>query len=953
MASPTMIGRDRELRQLLAVLAEALEGVPRAVVVAGEAGIGKTRLLAEFQVQASASARILVGQCVDLGAAGVPYAPIISVLRSLVQQAGADAVLAAAGPGREALTLLLPELTVRPADRAAAGLERLHEMVAVILETFARDQPIVVVIEDLHWVDSASLTALQFLLNAVTAGRIMLLLSYRSDDVSRGHPLRAFLSNAERARVLTRIQLGRLGFAEVEAQARGILGTQPDPDTLAGVFERSEGVPFFVEELVDRDCVGLPDTLRDLLLARYDRLSDAAQYLLRMLSAGGMRVSHRLLAAVFEQPTPGRTPSDLDAAAREAVSANVLETEEDSYTFRHALVREAIEADLLPGERARFHTGFAEALEAAGDCSSSEVAQHWFAAGNPARAFPSALTAMTDAKHAYAYATAAQLGERALSLWDQVPDAEEVAGRTRVDLLAKTASALRNAGDGERALAMVDVAIDEYDSDGVTLARLLRDKANYLGQIAQAGSVLLLERALELVPPGVNERLRVSLLNALAGRLMLEGDLGRALDAATQAAELAATLDVPAQASVAANVAGLCKAHLGRVEEGLAQLDSARPLAQGDPGAMLRYRVNASDLRFHLGQYEWALAIAEKGMQRARELGVERVSGVILAANAIEPLIALGRWDRAEQLTDRMLALAPSAGFKLFLQQSKLSMLLRRGHVEAAYAQYREWRQALIRGGQAETQNRFGNARVLAELLLECGDLDGALEQVAFLLDTRHRPLPAYGVPLLAVAARVLAACRDSGAALPPEFATGESRLRALMESMRSWPTWPVWNSQFEAELATEHQVEAWALAAERAPDGTAWLVPYSLFRLGQAQTTAGNRTAGQDSLRAAVAAARELGAGLIVDRATAFAERAGLVLADQQPVRASAGLQLTARERQVLELVEEGLSNRQIGERLFISSKTASVHVSAILRKLGAATRTEAAVLASRALVP
>lgn len=944
-----MIGRGRELRQLHEVFAETLDGLPRAVVVAGEAGIGKTRLLTEFQADVGASARLLFGQCVDLGSAGVPYAPIISVLRSLVQQAGPDAVLAAAGPGGEALTLLLPELADRPANRAAAGVDRLHEMVAVVLEAFAREQPVIVVIEDLHWVDSASLTVLQFLLNAVTAGRIMLVLSYRSDDVARGHPLRVFLSNAERARRVVRIDLGRLSLAEVGVQAREILGTSPDPDTLASVFERSEGVPFFVEELVDESCVGLPDTLRDLLLARYERLGEGAQQMLRILSAGGMTVTHRLLTTVYERPALGLETHDLDAAAREAVSTNVLLADADSYTFRHALVREAIEADLLPGERARFHTGFAEALEEACECSSAEVAQHWFAAGNAARAFPSTLTAMKDAKHAYAYATAAQLGERALSLWDQIPNAEEVAGRTRVDLLTKTASALRNAGDGDRALAMVNVAIAEFgDGAGTTRARLLRDKANYLGQVGKVGSIPLLEQALELVPPGADELLRVSLLNALAGRLMLATQLKRAIEVADAALELAQTLDSPAQASIAATLAGLCKAEVGRIDEGVAQLDGAKSLAQGDPGALLRYRVNASDLRFQLGQFEGALALAEKGMVRARELGVERVSGVILASNAVEPLIALGRWDRAAEVTERMLALAPPAVFRMHLQRVDLWLTLWRGEADAAFAQYREWRPSMVSLGASEVQNGLTNARVFAEILLARGDIDGAWAQVAVLFDPEHRPIPGYELPLLAVAARVLARRREGGAP-ESECEAAEARLRELLDAVRYWPTSAEWADQLDAELATERQVEVWARAAESAAKGPAHLLPYSRFRLGQAHVDAGDRQGGRDSLRAAVEGASELGSGLIINDAVSLAARAGLVLDDEQPRRASAGVQLTSRERQVLQLVEQGLSNRQIGEQLFISSKTASVHVSAILRKLGAGTRTEAAVLASR----
>lgn len=954
VASPTMIGRDHDLQRLQDALAEAATGVPRALVVAGEAGIGKTRLLTEFEAASAGSARILSGQCVDLGSAGTPYAPIIAVLRSLVQQAGEEAVLAASGPGRDALTLLLPELAGAPIDPTAAGVDRLHEVVAVVLETFAREQTVVVMIEDLHWVDSASLTVLRFLLNAVTVGRIMLLLSYRSEDVGRAHPLRSFLTDAERARLLTRIELRRLTVDEVAAQAQQILGFAPEPATLASVFERSEGVPFFVEELVDQDRVTLPETLRDLLLARYDRLAETAQQLLRILSAGGTTVSHRLLSAVYEQSLPDSTEANLDAAAREAISANVLTAGPGSYTFRHALVREAIHADLLPGERARFHTAFAEGLEATPGSSSAEVAQHWFAAGNPAEAFPAALTAMGDARRSYAYASAAQFGERALTLWEQVAGAQELAGMTRVDLLAKTASALRNAGDGERSLAMVNDAIAECeDRTSVTYARLLRDKAYYLGNVVQPGSIPLLEEALGLVPPGVDEHLRVTLLNTLAGRLMLEVSLDRAVEVSEEALALALSIQSPAQASIAANLAGLSKAQRGQLEEGIAQLDHARALAEGDPGALLRYRVNASDLRFHLGQFEHALALAEKGMIRARELGVERVSGVILASNAVEPLIALGRWDQAQGLIDRMLALSPSAAFKMYLQRAKVWLLLWRGDVAAAVSQYRSARPLMRDAGLTEVQNLLGASRVFAEVFLEKGDLDEAWVHASVLLTDSHRAIPGHELPLLAVAARVLAHRRSAGSASLAELETAEMRLRQLLEEMRFWPTWQVWAAQFEAELADPATgVAAWRHALEVASPGPAHLTPYSLFRLGQAELAAGDRAGARDSLRAAVTAARELGSGLIVDRVASFADRAGLVLEEEHPVRASDSLALTPRERQVLELIAQGLSNRQIGEQLFISAKTASVHVSAILRKLGAATRTEAAFLAPRELV-
>ncbi|GAB3033429.1 helix-turn-helix transcriptional regulator [Parafrigoribacterium mesophilum] len=974
---------------LRATLDEAIEGSPRAVVVAGEAGIGKTRLLSEFEAESGARARILVGNCVDLGAGAVPYAPITAMIRTLVRQAGADAVAAAAGPGRGALAVLLPELrdTLHP-DAADSGSERpgvapVHEVIAVLLENFAREHPIVAIFEDLHWVDSATLAVLRFLLRALSDGRIMIVLSYRSDDVDRAHPLRTFLSEIDRARLARRVDLARLNRPQVFQLAGDIFDQTLDPDTLERVYDRSDGVPFFVEELVGLnvecgcDTDALPDSLRNLLLARYERLSDPAQRLLRLLSAGGVSVSHELLTAVHDGD-----PAELDAAAREAVLANVLVAEETRYSFRHALVREAIHTDLLPGERGRFHTAYAQALESEiqPECCSSEIAEHWFAAHNQAKAFPAALAAMEDARVSYAYGDAAAMGERALDLWQQLPDAERIAGMSHVDLLAKTASALRNAGDDERSLAMVDVALDEAEGDTsaplntVRFARLLRDKAYYLANMALPGSIPLLEQALELVPEGVDEVLRGTLLNTLAARLMVRSELDRAIDLADQALQLARSIDSPGQASIAANLAGLSRALRGEIAAGTAQLDSAKELAQGDPAALLRYRVNASDLRFHLGRFDEALQLAEEGIARARALGVERSSGVILTSNAVDPLLALGQWDRAGALIDRARALAPPPAFRVYLQRAKLWLLLWRGEAETAARTYRGWRSSMsmqttsmqtmsmqttsVQSGTAatgtETQTLLGTARVLAELALAQGDLDEAWTQASLLFADDHPVLPPYDLPLLSVAAAVVARKRtvsNAAAAEGWDPSADEASVRALLERERFWPTWEVWSALVDAELGgdgTGNSVPEWRRALLGAQRGPAHLRPYALYRLGQALVATGDRAQAAETLREASAAAELLGAGLITSRVAAFVERAGLALTDPAVSRSTDGAELTAREVQVLELIAQGLSNRQIGEKLFISAKTASVHVSAILRKLGAASRTEAAFLAS-----
>jgi ATP/maltotriose-dependent transcriptional regulator MalT len=926
--SATLVGRVRELTALRTILAEASEGRPRTVVLAGEAGIGKTRLLEEFGREASATSTVVVGQCVDLGVSALPYAAITGMLHDLIDQVGRDAVLDAAGPSRGALGVLMPELIAAEPSSAA----RLHEVVAVLLENFARTRPLVVVIEDLHWADGATLAVLRFLVRALSDSSIMMVLSYRSDDVHRGHPLRGFLAELERSRLTDRIELARFSLDEVGELTQQILGSAPDPLELENVFERSDGVPFFVEELVSCRDDEFPDSLRDLLLARYERLTPPSQSLLRLLAAGGVSVRHTVLA-----PVAADEIVDLDEAAREAVLAQVITANGSNYTFRHALVREAIHAELLPGERLRFHARYAEVLETTGAyaCGSTEVATHWLAAHNRERAFTASLLAMTDATETYAYMTAAQMGEAALDLWERIPDAADLAGVSKVHLLARTAAALRDAGEMERSLAMINLAIEESPNRNDSgYAVLLRDKSFLLANTGKHGSIALLREALTLVPAGVDDLARATLLTQLASRLMIEGYHDDSMTVASEALELAQRESSPVQASVAANLRGVVRVHVGMVDDGLADLDMARELAGDDGKTLLRHSLNSSDAHFALGHYAEALAIAEAGIASARELGVERSTGMILSSNAVDPLFALGDWDRADAMLDRALSMSTPLVFTAYLRRAKLWSLLWRGETDAAASLYRGWRTQLTALSEIDLQIKLWVARVGAEIAVEQGDLDDAWAHVQVLVDGTRR-IVGYDLPLLAVAGRVLAARGSSAAEVRP--------FRAVLDAASDWPTHDLWATVFDAELADD--VASWQRVIER--DGPAHIRPYAQYRLGRALFAAGDRSGARQSLEQAADAASVLGARLIVRRVNEFAGQAGLSVTESRPV--SDPTELTARERQVLELIEQGLSNRQIGEKLFISAKTASVHVSAILRKLGATSRTEAVFLAGQ----
>lgn len=964
-SSASLIGREPDLEALRDELAAVADGQPRAVVIGGEAGIGKSRLVSEFLSEAASGATVLAGRSVDLGSDGAPYAPFTAILRQLVDAIGLDAVLAAAGPGSGVLSVLLPELASADAVPARTGAERLYELVTVLFENVSAAHPLVVAIEDIHWADTATLELVRFVIRMMERGRFLLLLTYRSDEVLRGHPLRSYLPELDRTRRATRWELARLSRAQVTAQAEQILGCPADSATIDRVYQLSEGVPFFVEELIGIEHLGtgedLPETLRDLLLARYERLSEPAQGLLRLLSAAGVCVEHDLLAAVFDG-----TADQLDAAAREAVVAHVLAADTTEYSFRHALVREAIHADLLPGERTRFHTRYALAIEEAGG-SASQISYHWMAAHDLRRAFIATLEAMEESRLSYAYRAAAAAGDRALELWDRVDDAEALAGRSRTELLSRTASALRNAGDSERALALVNVAL--ADTDGLSPdrhARLLRDKAQYLANLSRPGSVELLQEALAIAPHDPGDGLRAQLLAEVAGRLMLEARYDEAIQTSTLSIAEAAD-DASARRSVAHTIRGTVLVNHGSIDEGLADLDAARVLADGESGPLLRNAVNASDVMNLLGRFDEAVRIAQAGVAQAKLRGVERTSGVMLASNTVEPLLALGRLDLAENMLDPALELDPPPGFRVHLQRMKLWLTLWRGDTQRAEELLRRWRKGMLVQAEIEMQSRLGFARVAAEIAIARGDATTAWRDASVILSDVRRSIPAYDLPLLAVAARALAELAADGATvvsvattatdIAPTNLTTERAAHALLTvlaELASWPTHPVWAPLVEAELAavggapSVERVEAWdrAAAAALADGAPAHLRPYALLRRAQAHAVAGDRAATEQSATEARRLAADVGFGLLVDAADQLIASAAparhVTARGAEPV-------LTDREVQVLALIEQGLSNKQIGERLYISAKTASVHVSSILRKVGASSRTEAVYRAAR----
>jgi DNA-binding CsgD family transcriptional regulator len=551
----------------------------------------------------------------------------------------------------------------------------------------------------------------------------------------------------------------------------------------------------------------------------------------------------------------------------------------------------------------------------------------------------------------------------------------------KLELMGRTASHLRNAGEGERSLALVKAALAECPVDDPQYPRLLRDKGLYLANVGKPGSVEVLEEALAALDARADtgpSDLRATTLTALAGRLMIDGRLDDAVEYADRALEVANAIGSARYSSIATNIAGISRADRGEVEEGLAMVERACELADGDGAALLRYWVNASDQLYLVGRYPEAVALAEEGLAAARAQGVERSSGVILASNAVDPLFALGEWERAEKLIERALALDPTAPFAVYMQRARIWAMLWRGHTERANELYRSVRPTMAAIMEVEMQTRLAAGRVAAELALANDDLPGAWREARAILNEKLKPLAGYALPYLWVAARVVGAIRARPASVTESVAAEVDAavpgFRSLLERLDYWPTHAVWAPLFEAELAEASEgagagvpgtdIAAWRTAVEAvaAPAAPGFLVPYALLRQGEAELAAADRAAARTSLQTALELAETGGVTSVHDRILRLASTAGIALegvgggaglvapisgiagSAASDADAAATAELTARERQVLELIAEGLSNRQIGERLFISGKTASVHVSAILRKLGAATRTEAA---------
>jgi DNA-binding CsgD family transcriptional regulator len=973
----------------MAALESALEAVrqgePAAVLIGGEAGMGKTRLIGEFTATArAAGVRVLTGACLELGADGLPFSPFTAMLRDLVREAGPSeigALLSGSGQAARELARLLPELTadrspVTPGEQAVAspaagavdgadsypagmtaGEARAHlfEGFLTLLERLAEQRPLVLIIEDAHWADRSSRDLLAFLIGYQRAvGNLLIVVTFRSDELHRTHPLRPLLAELARIDWVDRTELPALTRGQAEELATVVLGRSPEQGFADAIYERAQGNPLFTEELLAcaGECDAVPDTLADLLLQAVRRLPEDTQEVLRVASAGSGVTSDALLAQVT-----GLDAGKLIAAIRPAVAANVLVTSGDGYSFRHALIQEAVHADLLPGEHAAVHTRFARAIDedpalVPPGRADIEKAHHWYSAHNTTGALAGSWRASVQASNAVAHAERLMLLDRVLELWEQVPDAAAKIGADHVRVLEEAIAAAKDAGEHQRGLAFAELALTELDeaAEPVRVALLLRERFASQREVGRNRTEDDLHRALALVPESVSPAARTELLLAVAHcGINTDGPQYRAwaVDALRLARELG-NRDAESQA-----LANLAMLEAGRSQvatsdsEAFRLLTQAREIAQqaGAYHPTVKLVISETHLLCGAGEFESAARAARRGIADAERHGLARTSGAFLAINLAEPLWYLGRWDEAVQVTGRALDLAPPLRTRIGLWVANGAIALARGDLATAARRAGTCRTVLAGHGYHD-QHDLPVASLEIDLALAA---EGPAAAVAAATEALQRydlglSSPRYAWPVLvsAAAAAVQAPGEDATALL--------DRLRALAEKLDvCGPVQRAWQLSFAAldpvaVLGLEEDDGRLAVADAAVAAWEAVGQPYqAAIALTHAARIALAERAGREAtarLRRAARIAQRLGAAPLIAQVADLTRRAGTDADPDDPG-------LTSRELEVLRLVAAGQSNREIAAALVISPKTASVHVSNILAKLSAATRTEAAVKA------
>ena len=861
-SSSPLVGRAAEIDALAAAYAAAAAGQSRVMLLTGEAGIGKTRLVEELcgRVRSAAGgAQVRVGESAPLTGATLAFGPFVAALGDQ-----GEWLLAGDGGG----------------DMLAAR-HRLFVQVLQLLAGLAARSPLVLVLEDLHWADESSRELLGFLAVRLRTEPVLVVGTLREEELAAG--TRRWLAELERRSEVTRIRLRPLADAEVAGLVAGLLPAGSGAEQVAAVVGAAEGNPLYARELAAAGPGGLPGSISDGVLARAAGLPAAPRAVVQQVCVADGGLSHDLLAS-----TVSLTEERLLAAARRAVASGLLIAGGDGYAFRHELIRQVVYTHLLPGERQRLHRRLAETLSAQPGSNPGRLAQHWQLAGCPDRAGPAAVSAARAAVQARAYPEALRCYALAVDLEVWVPERGP-------GLLEEAAQAASWAGDPQRAAEWAALALTESGTaqsgptGPVDRARRLERLARYQWEAGDLrAAVDGTEQAIDLLGDDPPSTLQARVLAAHATLRMLLGEFDAALPLARRAVAVAEQADAVAAHAQGLATLGIIQAQRGELDAGLAALGTSFDLARqaGSVEDVARAAINHMYLLCTAGRFTEALAVARDGRKATALLGTPTALTSVLDNNTAAVLIYTGRWQQADRLLAELVG--QSSGYaQTYLQLRQLELAVGRGEPRAA-----DLAAAVAKVAEDNPRILGPLHGCLAEEALYAGDLVAAAEEVLDgLAALAGSTLPADEIRLLAAGARVAAdlaslprparptGLGDQWAAAAATFA---DRARAITE--------PHSGGQHEvaafgvlvaAEQARERGTDSratWRAAAEAwRQAGQPYREAYARLREAEAAVRAGRRDQAARALATCEALARPLRSSPLLALAQDVALRARL----------------------------------------------------------------------------
>jgi DNA-binding CsgD family transcriptional regulator len=940
------------------------EGDPSVLLVSGETGVGKTRLVRELV--ATEAMTVLYGACVPMAGDPLPFGPLISALHRL-SRSGTWNLQLQRSPD---LARLVPDLVppgdltrVEPAVSSPLGL---FQAVLALLDRLGAAAPVALVIEDVQWADRSTLDLVRFLATNLSTERVVVLVTYRDDAVVAGTPLAAWLAELARLEIAERVPLGRLGAEDTAHLVSALLGADPDPTLVRATMARSAGNPLFAEHLVLHGAGGdgpLPATLAELLAHRVAALPEGTRRLLRAAAVVGRPSQVDLIAR-----TLGWTVEELEAHLRPAVEQHVLEVRrDDTLGFRHPAFAEVVYAELLPGERTSLHRAAAEALEWAvresghaviGEYAvAGELARHWSSAGDIPRALDAAVRAGTAAERMFAFADAHTHFARAAELLPRVP------GSTHqpVRLLKHAAQAASLMGDGAEAVRLVEKALSLTSEPAVRASLLTRlGSIHYLagdGRDAQR----CFREALSLVP-AEEESVLVARIHAGLGLLAAAwSQFDDADDACARGLAVARAVGARREEGLVHSAMGVVASARGDMDGGVDHLREALAIARevGNPNDLGTAYINLSHVLGLAGRHDEVVALSREGIEALARVGLARQSGSFLRANASHALIDSGRLSEATDVIEEALAHHPRGmrAAPVLIQAARVDLV--RGELERARERLTQSR-LIIESESAPDAWLRELLEVAAEVELWAGRPDAAydlvLEGLTRIAGTDEE---SFGAVLVALGLRALA---DQGETRrDPESRQRLDALRRPLEDAMAaidvrhpdGAATAAWQRAETDRLELRSTPGRWAEVARTWEDlGRPVPAAYARWREAEAWLDHGADVRATAAVRAAHAAALAVGATQLAAEVRRLAgwHRVDLVVTEAEPdPDALQAYRLTPREVEVLTGLAAGRTNQEIADHLFISVKTASVHVSNILRKLHVSGRQEAGRVAHR----